>query len=70
MGKSGAGISSISSSIEHSGLRRQYRQPSTTSCRLCGGMLVAMPTAIPELPLTSRLGRREGSSRGSCSLPS
>ena len=52
------------------GLRRQYRQPSTTSWRLWGGMLVAMPTAMPELPLTSRFGRREGSSSGSCSLPS
>jgi hypothetical protein len=32
------------------------RQASTTSLRLCGGMLVAMPTAMPALPLTSRLG--------------
>ena len=29
---------------------------STTSPRLCGGMLVAMPTAMPPEPLTRRLG--------------
>ena len=27
-----------------------------TSLRLCGGMLVAMPTAMPVAPLTSRFG--------------
>ncbi len=48
VGKSGAGMSSIRSSIEVSGLRSSARQPSTTSFRLCGGMLVAMPTAMPE----------------------
>ena len=31
-----------------------------TSRRLCGGMLVAMATAMPSLPLTSRLGNRAG----------
>ena len=30
--------------------------PSATSRRLCGGMLVAIPTAMPAEPLTSRLG--------------
>ena len=38
--------------------------PATTSFRLCGGMLVAMPTAMPELPLMSRLGTRVGSTSG------
>jgi hypothetical protein len=28
-------------------------------------MLVAIPTAIPELPLTSRFGKRAGSTSGS-----
>ena len=28
----------------------------STSARLCGGMLVAMPTAMPDEPLTSRFG--------------
>ena len=31
---------------------------SMISLRLCGGMLVAMPTAMPLAPLTSRLGTR------------
>ena len=38
-----------------------------TSVRLCGGMLVAIPTAIPEEPLTSRLGIRVGSTVASVS---
>ncbi len=70
VGKSGAGTISINSSIVASGLRSRCRQASTTSTRLCGGMLVAMPTAMPALPLTSRLGRRAGSTSGSRSLPS
>ena len=35
------------------------------SRRLCGGMLVAMPTAMPPLPLASRLGKRLGRTVGS-----
>ena len=42
----------------------------TVSRRLCGGMLVAMPTAMPEEPLTIRLGNAVGSARGSSSLAS
>jgi hypothetical protein len=37
----------------------------TTSRRLCGGMFVAMPTAMPAAPLTSRLGNLAGRSSGS-----
>ena len=44
--------------------------PSETSRRLCGGMLVAMPTAMPAEPLTSRLGKRAGRMVGSCERPS
>ena len=44
--------------------------PDATSRRLCGGMLVAMPTAMPTDPLTSRLGKRAGSTTGSCVFPS
>src|SRR2546427_1457373 len=40
---------------------------STTSERLWGGILVAMPTAMPEEPLTSRFGTLVGSTVGSCS---
>ena len=43
---------------------------SPTSARLWGSMLVAMPTAIPAVPLTSRLGSAAGSTTGSVSSPS
>ena len=46
------------------------RQASMTSPRLCGGMFVAMPTAMPEEPLTSRFGYFAGSTAGSRSVPS
>ncbi len=36
-----------------------------TSRRLCGGMFVAMPTAMPAEPLTSRFGSNDGSTVGS-----
>ena len=45
-------------------------QASITSPRLCGGMLVAMPTAMPPEPLTSRFGNLAGSTTGSFSVPS
>ena len=38
-----------------------------TSPRLCGGMLVAMPTAMPPAPLTSRFGNFAGRTDGSFS---
>ena len=38
----------------------------STSRRLCGGMFVAMPTAMPDEPLTSRFGKRAGRTSGSC----
>ncbi len=41
-----------------------------TSLRLCGGMFVAMPTAIPVAPLISRLGMRAGRTTGSSRVPS
>ena len=42
--------------------------PSIVSLRLCGGMFVAMPTAIPVPPLISRLGKDAGNTTGSVSL--
>jgi hypothetical protein len=45
-------------------------QALTTSRRLCGGMSVDMPTAMPVLPFSSTLGSRAGSSDGSCRVPS
>ncbi len=41
------------------------RRRRITSPRLCGGMLVAMPTAMPVQPLTSRCGTVAGSTIGS-----
>ena len=38
------------------GLSSRCWAASTTSTRLCGIMLVAMPTAMPDVPLTSRFG--------------
>ena len=39
---------------------------STSSPRLWGGMLVAIPTAMPEAPFIKRFGTRLGSTTGSC----
>ena len=39
--------------------------PSITSQMLCGGMFVAMPTAMPFEPLISRFGTRQGRTLGS-----
>ena len=41
-----------------------------TSPRLCGGILVAIPTAIPDVPLTRRLGILDGRTTGSFSVSS
>ena len=57
--------SSISSSSVMSGLSIIASRPSIVSPRLCGGMLVAMPTAMPPAPLTSRFGKRAGRTTGS-----
>ncbi len=65
VGKSGALISAISSSTVASGLSITWIIPSTVSPRLCGGMLVAMPTAIPVEPLIRRFGRSAGRTEGS-----
>ena len=61
---------SSSSSRLASGWSSAQCTPSATSRMLCGGMLVAMPTAMPDEPLHSRFGKRAGSTVGSCVLPS
>ena len=40
------------------------------SPRLCGGILVAIPTAIPPAPFTSILGYCDGKTSGSFSVSS
>ncbi len=44
--------------------------PSQTSPRLCGGIDDAIATAMPEAPLTMRLGNRPGSTTGSVRVSS
>ena len=74
VGKSGPLIRSSSASSNSvsvaSGCSSAHTTPAPTSRRLCGGMLVAIPTAIPELPLISRFGTRLGRTTGSRVLPS
>ncbi len=65
VGKSGAGMCCISWCTVMSGLWISALSPSTTSRMLCGGILVAMPTAMPLVPLMRRLGSRAGSTEGS-----
>ncbi len=65
VGKSGPFTCFIRSSTFASGLSIRVTIAPITSLRLCGGMFVAMPTAMPELPLTSRFGKRDGSTSGS-----
>ena len=61
---------SINSGTEISGLSISAMTPLQTSRRLCGGMLVAMPTAMPPDPLTIRFGNFDGRTDGSVSFSS
>ena len=65
VGKSGPLMNSISPARSMSGFSIRAMQPLMISRRLWGGMLVAMPTAMPVLPFTSRFGNRLGSTVGS-----
>jgi len=49
----------------HTAVSECKYQRGPTSRRLCGGMRVAMPTAMPDVPLTSSCGTRAGSTSGS-----
>ena len=53
-----------------SGSSMSASAPSMISPRLCGGMLVAMPTAMPVVPLMRRFGNLVGRTVGSSSLSS
>ena len=70
VGKSGPGMTFISSSVVASGLSMSIHVASMASPRLWGGMLVAMPTAMPDEPFTSKLGKRAGKTVGSSKLSS
>ena len=56
VGKSGPGMCFINSFNLMSLLLISARVPLIISPRLCGGILVAIPTAIPPAPLTSKFG--------------
>ena len=45
-------------------------KPFTTSVRLCGGIFVAIPTAIPSEPFTSNVGTADGRTVGSFNVSS
>ena len=70
VGRSGPGTNRISASRLASGCLIRYRAAAMTSPRLCGAMFVAIPTAMPAAPLTSRFGSAAGSTDGSVSWPS
>ena len=70
VGKSGPGKTFIISAKDVSGLSIIRFSASEISERLCGAIFVAIPTAIPDEPLTKRPGRRPGRTEGSCNEPS
>ena len=75
IGKSGPFIICMISSMEvslSSSIRLSiiFTVAPITSFKLCGGILVAIPTAIPVVPFTNRLGKRDGSTVGSFSVSS
>ena len=61
------GSTAMSWLISAAGFSISMSMAAHTSRRLWGGMFVVMPTAMPELPLMSRLGTLLGSTEGSLS---
>ena len=70
VGKSGAFICSIISIKEISGFAKRALSPFIISVGLCGGIFVAIPTAIPDEPFISKFGTRVGITSGSFVVPS
>ena len=60
----------IISSVVICGLSIYAIHPSITSPKLCGGILVAIPTAIPIVPFTKMFGNLLGITTGSFSVSS
>ena len=54
VGKSGPIIISVNCWMVELGLSTNNIQACSNSIKLCGGMLVAIPTAIPEAPFARR----------------
>ena len=70
VGKSGPWTRFMSWPVVASGSLSSRYIASQSSNRLWGGMFVAIPTAIPAAPLSSRFGSLAGRSTGSCRLAS
>ena len=75
VGKSGPFTISNNSSISvprfcSTSLSMIFTTALITSLKLCGGILVAIPTAIPVVPFTKRFGNLDGSTTGSFSVSS
>ncbi len=70
VGKSGPFTYFISSRVVMFSFSIYALVASMISPRLCGGILVTMPTAMPSEPFTSRLGNRQGRTLGSFSVSS
>ena len=49
-----------------SSLSIKYRIADDSSDKLCGGIFVDIPTAMPEAPFNNRLGILDGKTTGSC----
>ena len=69
-GKSGPCTNCRRSSVVASGLSIRCPTASESSRRLCGGIFVAIPTAIPSVPMRSRFGTPAGNTSGSFFVPS
>ena len=65
VGKSGPLMIFIKSSSDTSSLSIISIRPFITSVKLCGGIFVAIPTAIPDEPFTSSAGICAGNTVGS-----
>ena len=63
-GRSGPGTKRIRSATVASGWSSRWIAPAIVSARLWGAILVAMPTAMPEAPLTSSWGNAAGRTSG------
>ena len=70
VGKSGPFIICINCSSVVFGSSINFIIPFITSVKLCGGIFVAIPTAIPEEPFINSVGIFEGNTAGSWSLSS
>jgi topoisomerase-4 subunit A len=69
VGKSGPWTKSIRSRSSAPGLSIRCDAASINSPTWCGGIEVAIPTAIPDDPLASKLGNSPGNTSGSSSSP-